>query len=50
MDGQFQSGELLILTLYSIDDEFMGAVVDVENDIAIAVDTPDLLTELDDVE
>ena len=28
----------------------MGAVVDVENDVAIAVDTPDLLTELDDVE
>ena len=28
----------------------MGAVVDVEDDVAVAVDTPDLLTELDDVE
>jgi hypothetical protein len=50
VDDELQSTEELILSLHAVDHELVRACVDVESDIAIAVDACCLLTELYDIE
>jgi hypothetical protein len=50
MYDKFQSEEQLILTLHTIYEKFVGAMIYPKSDVAVAVFTSNLLAELDDVE
>jgi hypothetical protein len=50
VDDKLQSVEELVLFLHVVDHEHVLAYVDIESDIAIAVEACCLLTELDVVE